>query len=132
MEWALFANLHIIQAHIFGQRIWDNLWLYHGNIFYAHSWVHLGYMLTHLIVWVEFSFVTLFIIIFYLGIPKSQGTSLRFILISLISCEASQSLFYLFIYCSGLLWLAHQQKGIWNFEQLPSPKIEVTLFYTIV
>ncbi len=126
------------------------------GIFFMHI---LGYMLTHLIVW-EFLFVTLIIINFYLGVSKSQGTSLWFKLIDLISCDAYQSLFFFF--GSGSLWLAHQQKGILNFappgggvgggggggggvillaqkqkailkfEKPPPPKIEVTQFYSFV
>jgi hypothetical protein len=59
---------HAIQAHTFGQRILNKLCCYWGI-----CWTHaLECMLPHLIVWVEFPFLTLFNI-FGLPFYKSLG-----------------------------------------------------------
>jgi hypothetical protein len=63
------AHVYAIQARTFGQRIWNKFCCYWGI-----CWVHaLGCMSPHLIVWVEFPFLTLFIVIFGLPFYNSLG-----------------------------------------------------------
>jgi hypothetical protein len=60
---------YMIQAHIFGQRVWDKLWCYWDYL----ECTFLG-MFPHLRAWVELSLLILFNNFFSLGFYKSLGT----------------------------------------------------------
>jgi hypothetical protein len=79
-------------AHTFGQSIQAN----YGDIEEYSECIFLCPCCPHLIIWIWFPFLTLFIIIFGLGFYKNLGYLLRFILVRLISCHASQSYFFVF------------------------------------
>jgi hypothetical protein len=61
------TQIYAIQAHIFRRRIW-------GTILGAHFLMHIGCILPYIIVWIEFPFLTLFIICLCVGFYKSLGT----------------------------------------------------------
>ncbi len=75
-----------------------------GNILGAHSWVHIGCMLPHLIPQVWFFIPNFVHHHFWLTLFQECGYLLWFVLISFISCSASQNS------TKGPLWSTHHQK----------------------
>lgn len=57
--WMFFNLLQIyaIQAHTFWAKDMGQPMMLLRNILGAHSWMHIMYMLSHLITWVEFPFL---------------------------------------------------------------------------
>jgi hypothetical protein len=57
--WIFFNLLHInaIQAHTFWAKDMGQPTMLLRNILGAHSWMHIAYMLSHLITWVEIPFL---------------------------------------------------------------------------
>ncbi len=114
--------------YIFGRRIRDKLWCYWG-IYWVHTKHAIWVLQPEPIAWREIIFLILFITIFGLGFCRFTylGYLLWFILIILSSCDH-----FIFIFiCSGLFWLAHHWKKLWNFKHPPT-QIEVTHFYMVL